>query len=72
MHGVSIEARFTDADHFVERMEYAYAAVIPQFAEDPASFAAYLKAIGRDTAQVVAQHRDGDTVPMHAIIAVAT
>jgi len=74
VHAVSIEARFADADHFVERMEYAYAAVIPLFAEDPTAFAAYLQAIGSDTRQIVADHRDGDTVvvPMHANIAVAT
>ncbi|MFD2093707.1 class I SAM-dependent methyltransferase [Blastococcus deserti] len=73
VHAVSLEACFADADHFVERMEYAYAAVIPRFTEDPASFAAYLQAIGRATAQVVADHRDGDTVvvPMHANIAIA-
>ncbi|HVL06434.1 MAG TPA: methyltransferase domain-containing protein [Acidimicrobiales bacterium] len=74
VHDVSIEARFADADHFVERMEFAYAAVIPQFAEDRAAFAAYLQAIAGDTGQIVADHRDGDTVvvPMHANIAVAT
>lgn len=71
---VSIEARFADADHFVERMEYAYAAVIPEFIENPASFAAYLKAIASDTKDMIAAYREGDTivVPMHANVAVAT
>ncbi|HSK27142.1 MAG TPA: methyltransferase domain-containing protein [Jiangellales bacterium] len=74
VRGVSIEACFADADHFVERMEYAYAAVIPQFARSRASFDAYLEAIARDTARVVADHRRRDVVvvPMHATVAVAT
>lgn len=69
----TVPARFADADHFVERMEYAYGAVIPQFVEDPAAFATYLEAIGRDTASIVASHREGDeiVVPMPANIAVA-
>lgn len=69
----SIRARFADADNFVERMEFAYAAVIPQFADDPAAFAEYLEAIGRDTKEIVAEYRDGDSVvvPMHAHIVVA-
>ncbi len=69
----TIEARFPDADRFVERMEYAYAAVIPRFAEDPEAFQSYLEAIGRDTREIVETYRDGDhvVVPMHAHIAVA-
>lgn len=70
----SIEARFPDADRFVERMEFAYAAVIPQFAEDPAAFTRYLDAITEDTRDAVAAAREGDevVVPMHANIAVAS
>ncbi len=73
VRSVSIEARFADADHFVARMEFAYAAVIPRFAEDPDAFAAYLDAIDRDTRAIVATHRQGDdiVVPMHANLAVA-
>ncbi|HVM19201.1 MAG TPA: methyltransferase domain-containing protein [Egibacteraceae bacterium] len=70
----SIEARFADADRFVERLEFAYAAVVPLFTENPDAFAAYLTAIGEDTREVVAGYRQGDevVVPMHATIAVAT
>ncbi|MFP5319351.1 MAG: class I SAM-dependent methyltransferase [Acidimicrobiia bacterium] len=70
---VSIDARFADADRFVHHMEYAYAAVIPQFAAQPEAFARYLHAIEHDTRQVVESHRQGDhvVVPMHAHVAVA-
>ncbi len=70
---VSIEARFRDADRFVERLEYAYAAVVPAFAQDPAAFQAYLDRIAADTKDVVEQYRAGDEVivPMHANLAVA-
>jgi hypothetical protein len=73
LHEVSIDARFADADRFVERMEFAYAAVIPQFAEDPAAFAAYLQAISDETRDIVASYRAGDEVivPMHAHVAIA-
>lgn len=70
----SIEARFADADRFVERMEFAYAAVIPQFAEDPAKFEAYLEAIARDTREIVAEYRQDDFIvmPMYTNIAIAS
>ncbi|HEX2233898.1 MAG TPA: methyltransferase domain-containing protein [Thermoleophilaceae bacterium] len=69
----SIQARFADADRFVERLEYAYAAVVPAFAQDPAAFQAYLERIAADTKDVVDEYRTGDevVVPMHANIAVA-
>jgi SAM-dependent methyltransferase len=69
----SIEARFATPDRFVERLEYAYAAVVPAFAENPAAFAAYLARIADETQTLVAQYRVGDhvVVPMHTHIAVA-
>ena len=69
----SIQARFADADRFVERLEYAYAAVVPAFAQDPVSFQAYLERIAADTKDVVEEYCAGDevVVPMHANIAVA-
>lgn len=68
----TIEARFPDATRFVARMEFAYAAVIPQFAEDPSTFQAYLDAITEDTKDIVEQYRAGDEIvfPMHTNIAV--
>ena len=70
----SIDARFADADRFVERLEFAYAAVVPAFAEDPDLFATYLAAVTTDTKAVVDRYRRGDevVVPMHTRIAVAT
>ncbi len=69
----SIVARFTDPDRFVERLEYAYAAVIPEFLHDPAAFAGYLAAIQAETEQIVDRYRDGGhvAVPMHTNIAIA-
>ena len=69
----SIQARFTDADRFVERLEYAYAALVPAFAQDPAAFQAYLERITADTKGVMKKYRAGDQVivPMYANIAVA-
>lgn len=70
----SIEARFATPDRFVERMEFAYAAVIPEFAENPAAFDEYLEAIARETRDIVEQYRRGDhvVVPMHANVTVAS
>jgi SAM-dependent methyltransferase len=67
----SILARFP-ADRFVERVEYAYAAVVPQFAEDRALFDEYLAEISTATAPIVERYRDGDQVvmPMHTSIAI--
>lgn len=69
----TIEARFATPDRFVERLEYAYAAVVPLFAEDPAAFAEYLANIRQDTKPIVDRYRDGEwiVVPMHTHIAAA-
>jgi SAM-dependent methyltransferase len=68
----TIETRFA-ADRFIERMEYAYAAVVPQFVADPDLFAAYLERISRDTTAIVERYRHDDWVvaPMHTHLAVA-
>ena len=68
----SIEARFAEPDRFVERMEFAYAAVVPQFAEDPTAFKGYLDAISNAAKDIVARYRSGDFVvfPMHTHIAI--
>jgi ubiquinone/menaquinone biosynthesis C-methylase UbiE len=70
----SVQAGFRDADHFVERVEYAYTAVVPAFAEDPVRFEEYLARIITDTEELVTPYRSGDQVvlPMHATIAVAS
>ncbi|MGH2749588.1 MAG: class I SAM-dependent methyltransferase [Actinomycetota bacterium] len=69
----SIEARFATPDRFVERMEFAYAAVVPAFAENPETFTAYLEKIGNETKPIVERYRMGDqmVVPMHTHIVVA-
>jgi SAM-dependent methyltransferase len=69
----SIVARFASPDRFVERLEFAYAAVVPAFQADPDAFAAYLAAIEQDTKPIIDLYRRGDhiEVPMHANIAIA-
>lgn len=69
----SIVARFADPDRFIERLEFAYAAVVPAFAEDPSVFADYLDAVTERTQDVVEAYRDGDhvAVPMHTNVAIA-
>lgn len=68
----SIEARFATPDRFVERLQYAYAAVIPQFVEDPGLFADYITRISQDTKDIVEAYRQGDriVVPMHTNVVV--
>ncbi len=70
----TIHARFPGADTFVERLELAYAAVVPRFAEDPEAFARYLTAISDDTRATVATYVHGNdvVVPMHTNIVVAS
>jgi ubiquinone/menaquinone biosynthesis C-methylase UbiE len=69
----SIDARFATPERFVERLEYAYAAVVPAFVEDPEMFTQYLANITSETTALVEAYRDGDhvIVPMHTHIAVA-
>jgi SAM-dependent methyltransferase len=69
----TVDARFSDPERFLERMEFAYAAVVPQFAEDPDVFRQYLAAIVRDTKEIVEAHRRGDHVvaPMYVNVATA-
>jgi SAM-dependent methyltransferase len=69
----SIEARFATPDRFVERLEYAFAAVVPAFAEDPAAFSDYLDKVTAASEAIVAEHHVGDhiVVPMHTHVAVA-
>jgi ubiquinone/menaquinone biosynthesis C-methylase UbiE len=69
----SFEARFA-AEGFVERLELAYSAVIPEFSEDPAAFRAFVEAVDRDMQDVFARHRDGSHIvfPLHLNVAVAT
>jgi SAM-dependent methyltransferase len=68
----SIEARFATPDRFVERLQYAYAAVIPQFVEDPGLFVDYITRISQDTKDIVEPYRQGDriVVPMHTNVVV--
>jgi SAM-dependent methyltransferase len=70
--GGSIEARFP-AHRFIQNMEFAYAAVIPQFAEDRGAFDAYLEAVAAETEAVVQRHtRDNEVIiEMHTHIVTA-
>ena len=68
------EARFAGADTFVENVEFVYAGIVPEFVEDPASFAAFVEAVSSEMRDVVERYRDGDDVvfAMHVNIAAAT
>ena len=69
----SMDARFPSIEDFVPKTEYAYAAFMPQFAEDPAAFERFTAAVARDAAPALERHRDGEglRVPMHAHLALA-
>jgi ubiquinone/menaquinone biosynthesis C-methylase UbiE len=59
------EVRFGDADNFVFNMEYAYAAVIPEFAADAQAFESFVELVRRKTHELVEAHRQGDMVVTH-------
>jgi ubiquinone/menaquinone biosynthesis C-methylase UbiE len=71
----SLEVHFPDSERFVEHCEFAYGAVMPQFAEDRAAFRAFVDAVTHETQELVARYRAGDTdtlsFPLHAHIATA-
>jgi SAM-dependent methyltransferase len=69
----SIQARFATPDRFVERLEYAYAAVVPAFVDEPGLFTRYLETIVSETRSLVEAYRDGEhiVVPMHTHLVVA-
>jgi ubiquinone/menaquinone biosynthesis C-methylase UbiE len=69
----SFDARFP-AEGFVENLEFAYSAVIPEFSEDPAAFGAFVEAVDRDLQDVLARHREGGEIvfPLHLNVAAAT
>jgi SAM-dependent methyltransferase len=68
----SFEARFP-ADGFIENVEFAYSAVVPQFSEDPAAFDEFVQVVEREVRDVLARHRDGDQIvfPLHVNLAAA-
>ena len=57
----AFEARFP-AERFVENLEFAYSAVVPEFSEDPDRFAAFVAAVDRDARETLDRHRDGDAI----------
>jgi ubiquinone/menaquinone biosynthesis C-methylase UbiE len=69
----SQDAVFTAPEKFVENSEYAYAAVIPQFVENPSAFEAFVQAVKQELAPVLAEYQAGETIvfPMHAFITTA-
>jgi ubiquinone/menaquinone biosynthesis C-methylase UbiE len=68
----TVDARFP-ADGFVENVEFAYSAVIPEFAEDRSAFAAFVEAVDREMQDLLARHREGDEIvfPLHLNVAAA-
>jgi hypothetical protein len=65
------EARFP-ADGFVENVESAYSAVIPEFSEDPSAFRAFVETVDRGLKELPARHRDGIAFPLHLNVAAGT
>ena len=70
----TIEARFADAERFVDRVEFAYGAIVPEFVEDRDAFAAFVEGVKADTKMLVEAYRQGEQVvfPMHAHVAIAS
>jgi ubiquinone/menaquinone biosynthesis C-methylase UbiE len=70
-HSITIRAPY--ADTFIQNLEYAYAAVIPQFMEDPQAFWTYLEAVSSEMQPILQNYRDGDGLvfPMPTYIATA-
>jgi ubiquinone/menaquinone biosynthesis C-methylase UbiE len=70
---VTIDARFATPDRFIERLERAYAAVVPAFLADPRAFQDYVSDVARESRDLVEQHRQGDHVliPLRCDIALA-
>jgi ubiquinone/menaquinone biosynthesis C-methylase UbiE len=62
----SFEARFP-AHHFVENVEFAYSAVIPEFAANPAAFREFVERVDGDMQELLARHRDDGEIafPLH-------
>jgi SAM-dependent methyltransferase len=58
---LSIEARFP-ADNFIYNLEFAYAAVMPQFAENPARFRAYVEAVTQETEALLRRFTNAGTI----------
>lgn len=69
----SIEARFPSPDTFIRNMELAYAAVIPEFVDDPGAFEAFVDGVEAGSREVVRSHVRGDhvVVPMHMWVVTA-
>jgi ubiquinone/menaquinone biosynthesis C-methylase UbiE len=70
----AFNAEFATADRFIERMEFAYAAVVPAFVENAEAFNGFVENVARDTRDVVERYTSGDRVvaPMKTNIVVAT
>jgi ubiquinone/menaquinone biosynthesis C-methylase UbiE len=66
------EVRFADADNFVFNMEYAYAAVIPEFAADPDAFAGFVAAVEENARAEVEACRQGDHIVTRMAANIAT
>jgi len=69
----SQEVRFPSPDSFVANSEFAYAAVIPQFVENPAAFEVYVEKVKEELHPLLEQYQVGEELifPMHAHIVTA-
>jgi ubiquinone/menaquinone biosynthesis C-methylase UbiE len=70
----AFNGEFATASRFIERMEFAYAAVVPVFVENPEAFQQFVDGVAKDTKDVIERYSSGDHVvaPMKTNIVVAT
>jgi ubiquinone/menaquinone biosynthesis C-methylase UbiE len=69
---LTLEGSFAAAT-FVRDVEFAYSAIMPQFASNPRAFDAYVETVERDMRDVIHAHMRGSSVtfPLHAHVVVA-
>jgi ubiquinone/menaquinone biosynthesis C-methylase UbiE len=67
---VSLTVSFPAAD-FVRNVEFGYAAVVPEFAENPQAFESFVERVSRDSQPLLDRYRQGERIEfrMHTHIA---
>ena len=58
----TLEVSFPNAERFVENVELAYSAVVPDLAADPSAFEAYVEAVRTDLQPELERYRKADSV----------
>ena len=69
----SLTTSFPAAD-FVRNVEFGYAAVVPEFAENPAAFDDFVERVTRDSRELLSRYRRGESIEfrMHTHLLTAT